>query len=101
MKTKYFAAKDFLYIIPLSLVSGVALASIEMGSWWIGFLSFSFIFLLSFSLLKFFSSWANGGRTLAWIIALAFLLRLGVGVALHLGLPVYGYTDEDDRTGYV
>ena len=35
------------------------------------------------------------------IIALAFLLRLGVGVGLYLGLPVYGHTDEDDRAGYV
>jgi hypothetical protein len=101
MKVEYFTVKDLYYIIPASLVLGAGLASIEPGSWWIGFLSFSFLFLLSFSLLKFFSSWSNAGRTLAWIIALAFLLRFGVGVALHIYLPVYGYTDEDDRAGYV
>ena len=32
---------------------------------------------------------------------MAFLLRLAVGVGLHLGLPIYGHEDEDDRAGYV
>jgi hypothetical protein len=101
MKLKYFTAKDLLYIIPAALALGAGLASIQAGNWWTGFISFSGLFLLSFSVLKFFFSWANAGRTLAWIIALAFFLRLGVGMALHLALPVYGYTDEDDRAGYV
>jgi hypothetical protein len=52
-------------------------------------------------LLKFFFVWANGGPILAWIIALAFLLRFGIGVALHVSLPIYGHEDEDDRAGYV
>jgi len=101
MNLKYFAAKDLLYIIPAALALGAWFAFIQDGSWWIGFISFSLLFFLSFSLLKFFFSWANGGRTLALIVALAFFLRLAVGVALHLGLPVYGHADEDDRAGYV
>jgi hypothetical protein len=101
MRLNYFTAKDLLYILPVSLVLGAGLAFIQPGNWRIGFLSFSFLFLLSFSVLKFFSSWSGGGRTLAWIIALAFFLRFGVGVALHVSLPVYGYEDEDDRAGYV
>jgi hypothetical protein len=101
MKQQYFTAKDLLSVAPVSLALGAGLASIEPGSWWIGFTSFFLLFLLSFSLLKFFTSWSNGGRTLAWIIALAFLLRFGVGVALHVALPVYGYDEEDDRAGYV
>lgn len=101
MKQQYFTAKDLLYIIPASLVLGAGLASMEPGSRWIGFTSFSLLFLLSFSLLKFFSSWSNGGRALAWIVALAFFLRFGVGVGLHVSLPIYGHEDEDDRAGYV
>jgi hypothetical protein len=101
MRQKYLTAKDLLYIVPASLALGAGLAFLEPGTWWIGFLSFSFIFLLSFSLLKFFSSWSNGGRTLAWIVALTFFLRLGIGVVLHVALPVYGHADEDDRAGYV
>jgi len=101
MNLKYFAAKDLLYIIPASLALGAWFAFIQDGNRLIGFVSFSFLFLFSFTFLKMFSAWANGGRTLLWIIALAFFLRLAVGVALHLGLPVYGHADEDDRAGYV
>jgi hypothetical protein len=32
---------------------------------------------------------------------LTFLLRLAVGVTLHVALPIYGHDDEDDRAGYV
>jgi hypothetical protein len=40
-------------------------------------------------------------RALAWMMALAFSLRLLVGVGLYLALPVDGYDDADDRAGYV
>ncbi|HKI54320.1 MAG TPA: hypothetical protein VJ987_09355, partial [Anaerolineales bacterium] len=41
-------------------------------------------------------------RKLFWIIALAFVLRLFVGVGIHLGLPLYGHADsEEDKAGYV
>jgi hypothetical protein len=97
MKTAYLTAKDFLYIVPASLVLGALFASMQNG----GFLSFSFLFLLSIVLLKTTHNWSKAGKTLGYIIALAFLLRLTVGVALHLALPVYGYPDADDRFGYV
>jgi hypothetical protein len=97
MKTAYLTAKDFLYIVPASLVLGALFASIQSGS----FLSFSFLFLLSIVLLKMAHNWSTGGKTLGYIVVLAFLLRLTVGVALHLALPVYGYPDADDRFGYV
>jgi hypothetical protein len=101
MKTKHFAAKDLLYIVPVSLALGVWFAFIQPGNPLLGSVSFSFLFLFSFVFLKMFSSWANGGRALLLIVALAFLLRLAVGVTLQLGLPVFGHTDEDDRAGYV
>jgi hypothetical protein len=101
MKANYITLKDLLYILPLSLAAGAGMASIQPGEWFIGFISFSFIFLLSFVLLKISHSWSGGGKTLGYIIALTFLLRLAVGAALHLALPVYGHEDEDDRAGYV
>lgn len=101
MNRTYFAAKDLLYILPVSLALGASFALVQSGNQVLGFLSFSFLFLFSLVFLKLFSSWADGGRTLVLIIALAFFLRLAVGVALHLGLPVYGHTDEDDRAGYI
>ena len=93
--------KDLIYIFPLSLAFGAWFASVQSGSWGIGFASFSFLFLLSFSLLKLSINWVGSGKTITWIIALAFALRLLVGVGIHLGLPIFGYTDEDDQAGYV
>ncbi len=101
MKANHFAIKDVFYIIPLSLVFGASFASIQSGTWLVGFLSFFFIFLLSIVFLKIAHAWSNGGRTLGTIIALAFILRLAVGVTLHLALPLYGHSDADDRAGYV
>jgi hypothetical protein len=97
MKATYVATKDFLYIIPASLALGALFAFIQSGR----FLSFSFLFFLSIVLLKIAHNWSKGGKTLGYIIALAFFLRLAVGVTLHLALPIYGYPEPDDRFGYV
>ncbi len=96
MKKKYFATKDLLYIIYVSFMLGALLASIENGNWLIGFISFSFLFFLSLAILTISSRLAIGAewnepsgesrrsaQTLGLIIALAFFLRLAVGMALH------------------
>ena len=101
MKFNYIAAKDFLYIIPISLGLGALLALVQSGNWLSGFISFSVLFLLSIVLLKISHAWSKGGRTLGILITLAFVLRLAVGITLHLALPIYGHGDEDDRAGYV
>ena len=94
---------DLLWIFPLSLACGAWLAAIQEGNWLIILFSssFSFLFLLSFSFLTFSLKWANAGKTLAWIVALAFALRFTVGLSLYFGLPVYGHEDEDDKAGFV
>ncbi len=90
--------RDFLWIIPLSLGLGAILASLQAGNWFIGLLAFSFLFLLSVSLLTLFQRWAGGGKTLAWIVALAFALRFAGGVATYLALPIYGYVEDEDQS---
>src|SRR5689334_17708266 len=101
MKASYITLKDFFTIVATSLALGAIFASIEDGNWLLGFLSFSFLFLLFIVLLRIAHNWSGGGKTLGFIIALAFLLRLAVGVTLHLALPFYGHSDKDDRAGYV
>jgi len=101
MKENHFTANDLFYIIPVSLGLGAWFASIQPGNFSAGFLSFSLIFLVFIFLLRIAHNWSNAGKTLGYIIALTFLLRLTVGVTLHLGLPIYGHEDEDDRAGYV
>ena len=45
--------------------------------------------------------WANAGKTLALITALAFAARLIVGITLYIVLPIYGHEDVDDKAGFV
>ena len=95
---KNLSQRDFLWMIPLSLGLGAILASFQAGSWFIGLAAFSFLFLLSFSALTLSTRWAGGGKTLAWMVALAFALRLAGGVAAYFALPVYGYVDDEDQS---
>src|SRR3990172_2950011 len=116
---KYLSQRDFLWILPLSIGLGAVLSSLQPGSWLIGWLGFSFLFLLSISLLSFSTRWASDAptsfnstntsftplsakRTIVWMVALAFALRFAGGVATFLALPVYGYVeDEDQSAGFV
>jgi hypothetical protein len=98
---KYIGQRDFVWILPLSLALGAGMSYLQPGNWFIGWLAFSFLSLLSFALLVMPMRWAGGGRMLAWMIALAFGLRLAGGIATYLSLPVYGYDDEDDQAGFV
>jgi len=103
-------------MFPLALVLGAVLSSVQVGNWLVGFVLFSFLFLLSFILLKISWGWAgsassahsallraplSASKTLAIIIALSFALRLIAGMSIYLGLPVYGHEDADDKAGYV
>jgi hypothetical protein len=45
--------------------------------------------------------WAGGGRRLAVLVALAFLLRLVLGVGLSLALPRWGYFEPEQQAGYL
>lgn len=101
MKTKYLFPKDLLWTIPASFLLGAWLASIQSGTWWIGWLGFSALMVGGFSALIASTRWASPSKTLAWIVALAFILRFATGVATYLILPVNGYEDEDDKAGYV
>ena len=113
----YLNKRDFFWFLPLSLGFGAVLSFLQPGNWLIGWLGFSFLFLLSFLVLAMSTRWAGSASTsfnptntgftppsakvLAWMVALAFGLRLVGGVAIYLTLPLNGYEDEDDKAGYV
>jgi hypothetical protein len=101
MTTSYIKPKDFFIITLAALVLARSFATIQSGDQTAGMLGFFVLFFLSFLLLRLAYGWSRGGNMLGVIIALAFVLRLGVGVGLYLGLPVYGHTDADDQSGYV
>lgn len=100
MKNLY--QRDFLWIVPSALGLGAILASLQAGSWFIGLLGFSSLFLFVFSILVISTRWANGSKALAWMVALAFALRFLGGVATYFALPIYGYVDDEDQSaGFV
>lgn len=93
--------QDLFWILPTALVSGAVLSWLQGAGWLSGWLGFSFLFLLSLILLVSSTKWAGGGKTLAWIVALAFALRLAGGIAAYTLLPGYGYPDsKDGQAGY-
>jgi len=112
---KIFQQRDLLWIPPLALGLGAILSSLQPGSWLIGWFGFSFLFFLSFLFLTLSTKWAVGNlnvekgfvglpspsKALAWMVALAFVLRFAGGVATYLILPIHGFDDEDDRAGFV
>ena len=93
--------RDFLWILPLSLALGAGLSFLQPGNWLIGWLGFSFLFFVCFSLLALSTRWAGGGKTLVWMVALAFALRFVGGVITYLVLPIDGYAEKDDKAGFV
>jgi hypothetical protein len=93
--------RNFIWILSLSFGLGAILSSLQSGNWLVGWLGFSFLFLLSLSLLVISTKWAGGGSALAWMVALAFFLRLAGGVVTYLVLPINGFEDKDDKAGFV
>ena len=101
MQTKKLYLKDFLFILPASLILGAGLAFLQAGAWWIGWLGFSALFIVGSIALFIAWRWADAGKTLAWMIGLALLLRLAAGVAVYIALPINGHNSADDKAGYV
>lgn len=89
----------------LSLVGGALLgagvATLSPGSFSVGWLAASVLAIPALFILLSAWAWAGGGRLLAWMIALAFLLRLIAGVGLSLALPAWGYDTDCQNAGYL
>ncbi len=84
-----------------SLLLGAGLAVIQPGNFWIGWLVFSILLLSSAYLFRAAYFWTNAGTSLAILLALAFLVRLALGVGLYLGLPDGGNPNEQHDAGYI
>lgn len=93
--------KDFYWILPSALILGAVLSNLQSGNFLIGFLSFSFLFFISFAILIISTRWASNTKKIIWIVALAFIIRFASGVTIYLTLPILGYDDQDDQAGFV
>jgi len=93
--------RDLIWILPVSLGAGGLLSTLSPGLWWIGWLGYSLILIPGLFSLAALWRWAGEGRTLGVMLLLAFLLRLGLGVALTYLLPAYGTGSRLQNAGYV
>lgn len=98
--------KKSLFHISLITVTSFILglltqAILPIGNFWKGALAAFFLSFLVLTLLYVVWWTAGRGRALAWMMALAFILRLGLGIFLTWGLPQYGYDEAPQRAGFV
>jgi len=90
----------------VSLGTGVVLGALvayffPIGAFGANFLATGCLLFISLFLLLSAWRWAGAGRMLAWMMALAFFLRLGFGLFLSLAIPAYGFDNETQNNGYV
>ncbi|HQN45056.1 MAG TPA: hypothetical protein PLA25_13040 [Anaerolineaceae bacterium] len=93
--------KPIIVALVAGAVAAFVFALIGPGAVWISCLAGGGLTTLAVWGLFHVWRWAGGRRSLAWILILAFVLRLGVGIALHLLLPIYGDDEPVQNAGYV
>jgi len=91
-----------LLIVVTSFIIGLLTQAIfPTGNFWKGTLAgFSLLF---FVITLLYSVWrASGGKkALAWMMVIAFVFRLALGIFLSWGLPRFGYEVEPQQAGFV
>jgi len=100
MKSLNWKRGALLTFVAAALVAALV-AALSAGALWTGWLAAMLLAWPALLALWVGWQWAGAGRTLAWMVTLAFVLRLGGGIALSLALPVAGYDEPVQKAGYV
>jgi hypothetical protein len=87
-------------IVSSSLIAAVLAALVSPAAFWAGWLPAFVLLAAGLFALLWAWQWAGAGRTLGWMITLAFLTRLVVGMSLNLAMPVYGHDEPEQNAGY-
>jgi hypothetical protein len=78
-----------------SLGGGAVLAAFDTDAgWWGGWLAYSVLLAVAFSVLRFLDKKISLPKKIQYFAKSVFWLRLGLGVALMMGLPIFGYQDS-------
>lgn len=90
--------RNVLWIVPLSLALGLGLSQLDGSAGWVGYSLLSLVGLVALTAL-----WRaeSADRRLLWILVTALALRLFLGTAAQIVLPVYGYDNEAHNAGFV
>ncbi len=93
--------RDLIWILPSSLVLGLVLSIYSPGTWWIGWLAYSGLFIPGLLALSALWRSADSPPALGWILILSLVLRLAAGIFFSLVLPVSGNDNEVHQAGYI
>jgi len=105
--------KFHILAVSTSLLLGAGLSALQPGNFFIGWIIFSFLFLLSFYIFRFASQWSTRlhpstfnpstslRASIQLVILLAFLLRLALGLTFYFVLPLQPDAGEDHHNGYI
>ena len=102
LKESQVNQRDFALIAASSLVLGALFqAVLPIGNFWLGFLAASLLIFVCVSVSYLVWRLAGSEKIVAWMMLLAFGLRLGYGVFLAWGLPRFGYNEPPQQAGFV
>jgi hypothetical protein len=92
--------RDLLWILPASLGLSLVLSLFGTGTWWIGWLTYTFV--LTLGLMGLTALWrsTSAPRSLLVMLMVAVTLRLGLGIAFSTILPVFGNHSAINIAGY-
>ena len=93
--------KILLFSLLAGVCTGAGVAAVSEGAFFNGWLAAGGLACAAIFGLCLAWRWAGGGRRLAILLVVSFALRLGIGIAMSLGLQVFGYNEVVQRSGYV
>lgn len=90
-----------IWLPMLAVFAGAGISSLSPGNFWMGWFSAGVLLFVCVFFLQVAWRWAGSEKMVAWMLVLAFILRLGLGVGLSQALPVFGYDEEVPNAGYI
>ncbi|MCE1254970.1 MAG: hypothetical protein LWX83_15665 [Anaerolineae bacterium] len=93
--------KRVIFSLLMGMVGGACVALGSPGDFWMGLAGAGLLIFLCVFGLTFAWQWAGGGRLLAWMMVLAFVLRVGMGILAGVGLPLWGFDTPQQKSGYL
>lgn len=83
------------------ILSFVIQTILPVGNFWKGTIAVFSLLILSMVFLYIAWQIAGRGKALAWMMIIAFVLRLGSGIFFTWGLPQFGYEEPPQQAGFI
>ncbi|MBG0787054.1 MAG: hypothetical protein H0S79_18310 [Anaerolineaceae bacterium] len=100
--------KEWNFEVYLALIVGLSLALgagiqgvVGVGRFLPGFVAGSLITFFCLFVMLLVWHWAGSGKAVAWMMLIAFGLRIILAVFLVVGLPNFGYDNDEQQAGFV